>query len=68
MKAVILHGKSGDVFAIVSEVEELRKTGIKFVEVHPQHVLVTDKLGEEFKSIINEFLRNMQVSFKWPEK
>jgi hypothetical protein len=68
MKAVILHGKNGDVFAIVSEVEELRKTGIKYTEIHPQHVLLTDKLGDEFRNIINEFLRNMQVSFKWPEK
>ncbi len=63
MKAVILHGKNGDVF-----VEELRKTGIKYTEIHPQHVLLTDKLGDEFRNIINEFLRNMQVSFKWPEK
>jgi len=68
MKAVILHGKTGDVFAIVSEVEELRKTGIRYTQIYPQHVLLTDKLGKEFESIINEFLRNMQVSFKWPEK
>jgi len=47
---------------------KMKKTGIKYTQIHPQHVLVTDKIDEEFKGIINEFLRNMQISFKWPEK